>query len=81
MGLRDSLTPEQSEVLSEVLKDALDQAKETLRLHEADDFGWYNHVHESLSSTAEAYLAMVALQARRIAVIKELSAMMERPSG
>lgn len=72
MGLRDSLKPDQAEVLGEVLNDALEQARETLRLHEADDLGWYQ---KSLSVTAEVYLEMIAIQNRRIAIIEELIGM------
>lgn len=81
MTLRDSLTPEQLEVLGEALNDALEQARETLRLHEADDFSWYKQANESLGNTAEIYLKMIAMQNKRIAIIEELMAMIGRTSG
>ena len=81
MGLRDSLTPEQLEVLGEVLNDALEEARETLRLHEDDTLGWYQHVTESLGDTAEVYLELISMQKRRIEVINQLMVMIGRASG
>lgn len=77
MSLRDSLTPEQVVVLGEVLDDALNQAKETLKLHEDDDLAALTGSPD-IWHGAEVYLQMIVMQSKRIAVIEELIAMIGR---
>lgn len=70
--LQDILSPEQLKILGEVVDDALEQAHDTLRLHEEDDLGF---LPEGLGEKVEIYLEMIALQSRRLAIIKELLVM------